>query len=209
MNLQLAGKKALITGGFSGISKAVARQLSQEGVDCLICSNDEAALKETARELIRFTGSNLSPVPGSKVIPVVADLSDSDSILSLVEKAAELLGGIDILVNSGEPKDSYSRCVDAVSPYMKENNWGRIINVSSLDAQDVNNMTESSSVELGQYGITVNTVDWGVKEPETTNTEDIANVITFLASPLSVAIAGEVIDVSGEASRTIQYQNNR
>ena len=56
MDLQLAGKKALITGGSRGIGKAIARQLALEGADCTICSRNEAALKETAMELSKETG---------------------------------------------------------------------------------------------------------------------------------------------------------
>ena len=51
MNLQLAGKKALITGGSRGIGKEIARHLALEGVDCVICSRNEVSLKETALEL--------------------------------------------------------------------------------------------------------------------------------------------------------------
>ncbi|KGR78979.1 SDR family NAD(P)-dependent oxidoreductase [Ureibacillus manganicus] len=224
MNLQLAGKKALITGGCEGIGKAVARQLAQEGVDCVISSSNATTLKETARELFTVTGSHLYPVPGSKIYPVAADLRDPDSILSLVERAAELLGGIDILVNygsDGELEDfedqvrSYSRCIQSVVPYMKKNNWGRIINVNAPTTQSVESISADEQVELAKYGITVNAVYTGVEEAKTTNSigqlakpEEIANVITFLSSPLSVAITGEAINVSGGLNKKVQYQNN-
>ncbi|MBM4761337.1 SDR family oxidoreductase [Bacillus sp. B15-48] len=256
MDLQLAGKKALITGGSRGIGKAVARQLALEGVDCVICARNESSLKETARELMEETGRN--------IYPIAADIGDPDSIKHLVEQAVEALGGIDILVNNGarvsggDPEDfhhvkdelilkdfeekfmGYFRCIRAVSPYMIKNNWGRIINISGLAARSagsisagarnvsVVHLTKSASVELGNHGITVNAVYPGVTETETTRdrfpnetdllevakrnaigrivkAEDIANVITFLSSPLSVSITGDVIDVSGGTGNAVHY----
>lgn len=231
MNLQLAGKKALITGSSRGIGKVVARQLAQEGVDCVISSVDQKKLIETARELNNVTGSAIYPVPASKIHPVLADLRDSDSIINLVEKAVELLGGIDILINNGAnvtngvpEKDElitedFEDIIRAVAPYMKKNNWGRIINISGMaapqvessnnsDNVDVVQLTKSTAVEFKSDGITVNAIYPGDTETETkkeeglVKTEDIANVITFLASPLSVAITGEVINVSGESAKS-------
>ena len=252
MNLQLAGKKALITGGSRGIGKAIARQLALEGVDCVICSRNEATLKETALELSKETGRN--------IYPIVANTGDPDSIVSLVEQAAEKMGRIDILVNNGarvsggEPEDfhhvkdeiilkdfeekfmGYFRCSRAVAPYMIKNNWGRIINVSGMAARNagslsagarnvsVIHLTKSLSAELGKDGITVNAVYPGITETETTNdrfpnldvskvnsigrlvtAEDIAGVITFLSSPIAVAITGDVIDVSGGSGNAVYY----
>ena len=256
MDLQLSGKKALITGGSRGIGKAIARQLALEGVDCTICSRNESALKETALELSKETGRN--------IYPIVADMGNSDSILNLVEKAADLMGGIDILVNNGarvsggEPEDlqhvndelilkdfeekfmGYFRCTRAVAPYMIKNNWGRIINISGTAARSagpisagarnvsVVHLTKSSAVELGQHGITVNAVYPAVTVTETirdrypneddlqkmgemnsirrlVKAEEIGNVVTFLSSPLSTAITGDVISVNGGAGNTVYY----
>ncbi|WP_394239051.1 SDR family NAD(P)-dependent oxidoreductase [Niallia oryzisoli] len=256
MDLQLAGKKALITGGSRGIGKAAARQLALEGVDCVICSRNEAVLKETAKEISEETGRN--------IYPVTADLGNPESIQQLVATAADLLGGIDILVNNGarvsgkEPegfndvsdelilKDfeekflGYFRCTRAVAPYMKENNWGRIINVSGLAARmagsvsagarnvSVVHLTKTSSVELGKYGINVNAVYPGFTETETilerlpneedrerlasmnsigrlVNAQDVANVIAFLASPLSVSMSGEVLSLTGGSGNSVFY----
>jgi NAD(P)-dependent dehydrogenase (short-subunit alcohol dehydrogenase family) len=252
MDLQLAGKKALITGGSRGIGKAITRQLALEGVDCVICSRNEITLKETALELSKETGRN--------IYPIVADTRDLDSIQNLVEKAAEKLGQIDILINNGarvsggEPEDfhhvkdelilkdfeekfmGYFRMTRAVAPHMIKNNWGRIINISGMAARNagslsagarnvsVVHLTKSLSVELGKYGINVNAIYPGITETETTGerfpnldvtkvnsigrlvkAEDIASVVTFLSSPLAVAITGDVIDVSGGAGNAVYY----
>ncbi|WP_242215410.1 SDR family NAD(P)-dependent oxidoreductase [Bacillus cereus group sp. BfR-BA-01383] len=257
MDLKLSGKKALIVGGSRGIGKATARQLALEGVDCTICSRNESSLKIAAEELAQETKRN--------IYPIVADTTDPDSILNLVEKSATAMGGIDILVNSGarvggfEPEDfnsikdelilkdfeekymGYFRCIRAVAPYMIENNWGRIISISGLAARiggnyfssgprnaSVVHLTKSASLELGKHGINVNAVYPGIVDTEmfrnrVTNedalrqmaalnaigrlitVEEIANVITFLASPLAASITGDVISVTGGIGDTVFY----
>ncbi|WP_433771848.1 SDR family NAD(P)-dependent oxidoreductase [Bacillus wiedmannii] len=257
MDLKLSGKKALIVGGSRGIGKATARQLALEGVDCTICSRNESSLKIAAEELAQETKKN--------IYPIVADTTDPDSILNLVEKSAAAMGGIDILVNSGarvggfEPEDfnsikdelilkdfeekymGYFRCIRAVAPYMIENNWGRIISISGLAARiggnyfssgprnaSVVHLTKSASLELGKHGINVNAVYPGIVDTEmfrnrVTNedalrqmaalnaigrlitVEEIANVITFLASPLAASITGDVISVTGGIGDTVFY----
>lgn len=198
MDLQLEGKKALITGGSRGIGKAIARQLALEGVDCVICSRTESTLKQAAEELSQETGRT--------IYPVVADMTDAKSIQALVEEAAKLLGSIDILVNNGArvsggvPEDfdnvtdelimqdfeekflGYFRCIRNVAPYMKKNNWGRIINISGLAARiagsvtagarniSVVHLTKTAADELGKYGINVNAI-----YPALTETETIQN----------------------------------
>lgn len=257
MDLKLSGKKALIVGGSRGIGKAVARQLALEGVDCTICSRNEATLRLAAEELAQETNRN--------IYPIVADTTDPDSILNLVEKSAAVMGSIDILVNSGarvgghEPEDfnsikdeliikdfeekymGYFRSIRAVAPYMIENKWGRIINISGLAARiggnyfssgprnaSVVHLTKSASMELGKHGINVNAIYPGVVDTETfrdkvTNEEaiqqvkslnslgrlitpeEIAYVVTFLASPLSASITGEVIPVTGGIGNTVYF----
>ncbi|MEH7347321.1 SDR family NAD(P)-dependent oxidoreductase [Gottfriedia acidiceleris] len=257
MDLKLAGKKALIVGGSRGIGKAVARQLALEGVDCTICSRNESTLKIAAEELAKETNRN--------IYPIVADTTDPDSILNLVEKSAAVMGSIDILINSGarvgghEPEDfnsikeeliikdfeekymGYFRSIRAVAPYMIENKWGRIINISGLAARiggnyfssgprnaSVVHLTKSASMELGKHGINVNAIYPGIVDTETfrdkvTNEEaiqqvkslnslgrlitpeEIAYVVTFLASPLSASITGEVIPVTGGIGNTVYF----
>jgi len=256
MDLQLSGKKALITGGSRGIGKAIARQLALEGVECTICSRNKETLEKAANELRAETGRN--------IYTVVADMGSLESIQNLVEQAAEAMNGIDILVNNGarvsggDPEDfnevsdelilkdfqekflGYFRCTRAVAPYMKKSGWGRVINLSGTAARNggaisagarnvsVVHLTKTSSMELGKYGINVNAVYPGITETETTKNrfpneedlhkiaeenaikrlvkaEDIANVVAFLASPLSIAITGEALSVNGGAGSSVYY----
>lgn len=90
---RLAGKRALITGGDSGIGRAVAIAYAREGADVAI--NYLPAEEDDAREvidLIKKAGRNAVALPG--------DIRDEKFCQKLVRKAAEALGGIDILVNN-------------------------------------------------------------------------------------------------------------
>jgi len=90
---RLEGRKAVITGGDSGIGRAVALAFAREGADVAISylEAEQSDADETAR-VIREAGRTALQLPG--------DLSDSGYCRTLVEQAAEQLGGVDILVNN-------------------------------------------------------------------------------------------------------------
>ncbi|MGZ5277840.1 MAG: SDR family NAD(P)-dependent oxidoreductase, partial [Caldimonas sp.] len=93
MDLELNGKRALVTGGSRGIGKAIARALALEGADVAILARDPARLAAAAAEL--------SEASGRKVVAVVADTSQDAEVAGAVAEAVRLLGGgIDILVNA-------------------------------------------------------------------------------------------------------------
>jgi NAD(P)-dependent dehydrogenase (short-subunit alcohol dehydrogenase family) len=96
---RLAGRKALITGGDSGIGRAVAIAFAREGADVAI--NYLPAEEEDAREvveLIRRAGRKAATIPG--------DLREEAFCLRLVEEAVKQLGGLDILVNNAARQQS-------------------------------------------------------------------------------------------------------
>src|SRR2546426_12326466 len=95
MDLGLAGKHAIVTGGSLGIGKAIARELAREGVDVAIVARSKEQLEATARELAAETGR--------RVIPLAADVTSKEQVDSMVVQAAQQLGGLHILVNSGSP----------------------------------------------------------------------------------------------------------
>jgi NAD(P)-dependent dehydrogenase (short-subunit alcohol dehydrogenase family) len=196
MDLQLKGKRALITGGSRGLGRAIARQMALEGVDCAICARSEGPLKQTAEELAKETGR--------RFVPIIADTGDAGSIEHMVGEAKSALNGIDILVNNaarasgGDPEDfwnvkdeliikdfqeklmGYFRCARAVAPIMRESGWGRIINLSGYAARTagsvpagarnaaVVHLTKTLSSELGKFGINVTAI-----YPATTYTEGL------------------------------------
>lgn len=196
MDLGLEGKRAIVTGGSKGIGKAIARELAREGVDVAIVARSRDQLESTAKELEAETKR--------RVIPLVADVTSKEQVDRMVAEAAERLGGLHILVNSGSPPGGTAtgpietvidedllqdfnvkyvgalRCVRAAIPFLKQQGWGRIINISGTNARNAGNLsggarngalvhfTKTLAVHLGRHGITVNCVHPGVTRTERT-----------------------------------------
>jgi NAD(P)-dependent dehydrogenase (short-subunit alcohol dehydrogenase family) len=159
MDLGLQGKRAVVTGGSRGIGKAIARELAREGVDVAIVARTKADLEATARELAAQTNR--------RIVPIAADVTSKEQVDSMVAEAAQHLGGLHILVNSGSaPGGSATatgpietvvdddllqdfnvkyvgalRCSRAVIPFMKKEGWGRIINISGANARNAGNLS--------------------------------------------------------------------
>ncbi|WP_448639826.1 SDR family oxidoreductase [Geodermatophilus sp. URMC 63] len=89
---RLTGKRAVITGGDSGIGRAVAIAFAREGADVLISYLDE---HEDARDTAKYVEE-----AGRKCVLVAGDLSDRSHAKTIIPKALEELGGVDILVNN-------------------------------------------------------------------------------------------------------------
>src|SRR5690349_21772186 len=92
MDLQLAGKRAIVTGGSKGIGKAVAWTLAAEGCDVVVAARTASTLEEAADEIAAATGR--------QVHAVTVDTGEDASVRALVAAATSALGGVDILVNS-------------------------------------------------------------------------------------------------------------
>src|SRR4051812_11613393 len=90
---RLTGKRAVITGGDSGIGRAVAIAFAREGADVLISYLPEE--EEDARET-----AQLVEKAGRKAVTVAGDIRDEALCISIIEQAVSDLGGIDILVNN-------------------------------------------------------------------------------------------------------------
>jgi len=95
MDLGLAGKNAIVTGGSLGIGKAIALELAREGVNVAIAARTKGPLEAAAHEI--------SVATGRRIIPVVADVTSRAQVDGMVAQAAAQLGGVHILVNSGSP----------------------------------------------------------------------------------------------------------
>ncbi len=96
---RLAGKAAIITGGDSGIGRAVAVAFAREGADLLISYLDE---EEDAAETKR-----LVEAAGRKIILLAGDIQDAGHCREIVDKAVAELGGVDILVNNAAHQSSF------------------------------------------------------------------------------------------------------
>ena len=101
MDLELQGKRALVTGGSRGIGKAVALALALEGADVAILARDPARLEAAAKEL--------RDASGRTVVAVVADTTDDAQVARAVADAVRALGGgIDILINAAAEPGGYA-----------------------------------------------------------------------------------------------------
>src|SRR5262245_54876107 len=92
MDLELAGRVAIVTGGSKGIGRAIAEELAREGADVAICARSRQALEEAAAAVAKTTGR--------RILPVVADTTSSESVRALVNATVTQLGRIDVLVNN-------------------------------------------------------------------------------------------------------------
>lgn len=143
----LSGKTALVTGASGGIGSAIARTLHAHGANLVISGTRKERLEELASEL------------GERVSVQPANLSDSNDVNSLIERASQSYDGLDILVcNAGITQDSlaikmtedmFDQVInvnlkasfllnrDAIKLMMKKK-WGRVINISSIVASTGN-----------------------------------------------------------------------
>lgn len=142
MDLQLQGKRALVTGASLGIGRAIAEELAREGCDVALVARDAERLRQAAVEIGRESNRKIVAVPG--------DGSRSDSVADTIATARAALGGIDILINNAgsTPEDGidsvdfekwqysvslksfgYARYAQGVLPEMRARKWGRIVNI--------------------------------------------------------------------------------
>lgn len=185
MSQSLLGKSALVTGAGTGIGKGIAIELAKRGAKVAIHYNSSnAGALDTQHQIEEL---------GGVCMTVQADVADQEQIVRMVDASAAELGGIDILVNNAAlqlniswfeyTEEQYDRvmninlkgywqCMQAVIPYMKQQNWGRIINISSVHGKrptdfdvvycmskgGIKMLGRESAIELARYGITVNTI---------------------------------------------------
>jgi len=228
MDLELTGKRALVTGGSRGIGKAVALALAQEGCDVALLARDASTLAAAAAELAAATGR--------RVVAVRADTTQDGQVDQAAADAAALLGGpITILVNAaaepagyaGPPRldaitgaffqaeldtkvMGYIRSARALVPGMRAAGWGRIVNISGLAARQTGNtvgsirnvavaaLSKNLADELGPAGIQVTVVHPGI-----TRTERTAPLVAARAA--TQGVAPEVVEAQLAAGNSIGH----
>ncbi len=193
MDLGIKGRVAIVGGSSKGLGKACAFALAKEGVNLAICSRNEVLIKKTADEI-----RNNYEVD---VLALSCNLTNYDDIKTLVNETVSRFGKIDILVNNtGGPTPGgffelddkawesafqqllmyVVRICREVIPYMKQQNWGRIINNTSFTVKEpsdrlvlsnvfrvgIISLAKTLSRELAKYNILVNNVCPGSFETE-------------------------------------------
>ncbi|WP_095011302.1 SDR family NAD(P)-dependent oxidoreductase [Tsuneonella mangrovi] len=183
LSRSVAGRKAIVTGAASGMGRATALLLAEEGAQVAVTDRDLAGCEAVATEA------------GPNAHPFALDVGNAVAIASTVPQIAEALGGIDILVNNagvssfapldaGEEYDAtwdralavmltaHQRMVRAALPWLRQSDAARIVNVASTEGlgatpgdtpyvaakSGVVGLTRGLAVDLGKDGITVNCV---------------------------------------------------
>ena len=263
MDLNLKNKNAIVCASSQGLGKAAAIDLAMEGVNLAICSRDQEKIDRAKEEILMKTDQRI------KIFSLEVNLDSQEEINEFYKEVERNLGSVDILVNNtgGPPPRTFEQISDddwqnafnstmmsavrlsrAVIPNMKKNNWGRIINISSVSVKTpVNGLFLSNSLrmgvlgwakaladELAMYGVTVNTVCPGYTKTERVEAildsqsstsgkskediekaiadnipmkrvgepEDLAGLITFLASEKANYMTGRAVQVDGGSART-------
>ncbi len=256
MDLAMAGKKAIVTGGSEGIGRAITWALAREGVEVAICARRTEPLEQAAAEIANTTGRKIFPIP--------ADLTKAADAENFVNKAHAALGRVDILVNNAGSAPGgviehlteedwagalqlkfmgYVRCMKHVLPIMQEQKKGRVVNVIGNDGVKVSyweiapgaanaagqNLTLSLASQYGRDNISFVCVNPGPVRTERwtglvnamardmsmsfeeadklapasiplgriAEVEEVANLVTFLASDLAFFVNGTMIEIDG------------
>ena len=185
MDLGIKGRRAIVTGGGSGIGFETARQFLDEGVRVLIAGR--------TADKINAARDQLAAKTGGEVHALQADMTKEADIKRMVETATQKLGGVDILVNNAgtmysgrfavfdddEMKNQletklfgFIRAIRLVYPMMKAQKWGRIVNTiggagkepdpymfgSGMTNSALLNLTKSLSTEFGEDNVLVNAI---------------------------------------------------
>jgi 3-oxoacyl-[acyl-carrier protein] reductase len=190
MDLGLAGRRAVVTGGSKGIGLEVAAELVREGAAVSICARNGDEVAAAAEQLRGLGGT---------VHDQVVDVTVPEQVTGYIAAAAEALGGIDVLVNNAGAAHpgtfdtltdedwqgdldvklySQIRCTRAALPHLRRSSAPRVVNINAVYARypdhkffatTVNraaclNLSKALALEYGPDGILVNSVNIGLVE---------------------------------------------
>jgi 3-oxoacyl-[acyl-carrier protein] reductase len=192
--VDLQGKVAIITGAGKGIGKEISLLLAKHGANIVIGDLNEEAARQAATEIEEI---------GSKALPVTVDVTDKQSVDHLIQGVIDEFGDLDILVNNaGITQDAMLHkmteeqfdkvlqvhmkgtflCMQAAATYMRKQNKGKIVNISSIAGKVGNmgqvnysgakaglvGMTKAAAKELAKFQVNVNAVQPGFIDTDMT-----------------------------------------
>jgi len=157
MDLQLAGKRALVTGASRGIGRAIAERLAAEGANVAICARNAEAVGDTVKGL---------ESKGVKAWGSSVDVRDTAALRSWVKGAATQLSGIDILVANasalsfGLSSEAFHSALDvdlihtvtaveAAMPYIEQSRSGSIVAIGSIGGVEDSELNSYAKVSYG------------------------------------------------------------
>ena len=168
MDLQLAGKVAIVTGGSRGLGYAAAQALVAEGANLLICARGEGALKDAANGLQSMAAS------GARVASVAADVSTESGASTVIDAAIKEFGRIDVVVNNvglGKGADIEAttdadwqeafdqtlfpaiRITRLAVPHMRKQRSGAIVIVSSIFGRESGGRMTYNAVKAAEISL--------------------------------------------------------
>ena len=222
----LTGKTALITGGSSGLGEAISVALGLSGAKIAIASRREEQLNGAVKRL------NDQGIAAS---PFVANLSDLEQSLNLAQKVLKQLDRVDILVNAAgiNLRESFGQVsaeswqeqlnlqlgapfflTQALAPQMKARNWGRIINIASVQSYralpnsapygsakgGIVQLTRAIAQEWSKFGITCNAIGPGLFPTAlTAPVFDNPDLVKMHANKTAIGRNGMIEDIYGLA----------
>ena len=183
--MSLEGKTALVTGSGRNIGRSIALALARDGADVVVnARSNKAEAEAVAAEVEEL---------GRKALPILADVGDKAQLEALLDQAVDRFGGLDIVVNNAATRphkpfaemsyddwrgvlatdlDSAFLTTKAALPGMMQKGWGRVVNLSGLQAFQGRHggahisaakvgligLTRALATELGPSGIVVNCI---------------------------------------------------
>ena len=210
LDLQLTGKKVIVTGGSEGIGKGIARVLAEQGCDIAICARRKGPLEATAAEIAQATGRAIHAIP--------ADLTKPADAEAMIKQAHAALGRIDILVNNAGSSPGgvleflseedwaqslqlkfmgYVRCLKHTLPIMVKQGGGRVVNLIGNDGVKESyweispgaanaagqNLTMSLAGQYGRHNISFCAVN-----PGPVRTERWAGLVKAMARDMKIPV---------------------
>jgi len=190
MEINLQGRNAVVTGASSGIGKTIALKLAEAGANIALMSRNIEALSKVAEEIKNI---------GREVWILQADITNFAEVHNKINGYIERNNRIDILINNAGISEAAMlwkmteeqwdkviavnlkgcfNCLHAVAPYFKNQNYGKVVNISSINAfrgkmglinysaakAGIIGLTKTAAIELAKFNVNVNVVAPGMIE---------------------------------------------